>query len=134
MRKSYTDMQFAVTSLKRLKLSACLYLDFYKKYCFTDLLIFFGGEGENCYISNSLLFLSFSEEIRGGSCYLGWMTKNLFENSAWVSEVHPIKAHQLQNLAKLWAKVVGGGKKGLFALLSWLSTYLVKNSYLCSQI
>ena len=60
MRKSYTDMQFAVTSLKMLKLSACLYLDFYKKYCFTDLLIFFGGEGENCYISNYLLFLSFS--------------------------------------------------------------------------
>ena len=93
MRKSYTDMQFAVTSLKMLKLSACLYLDFYKKYCFTDLLIFFGGEGENCYISNSLLFLSFSGEIRGGSYYLGWMTKNLFQNSAWVSEVHPIKVH-----------------------------------------
>ena len=93
MRKSYTDMQFAVTSLKMLKLSACLYLDFYKKYCFTDPLIFFGGEVENCYISNSLLFLSFSVVIRGGSYYLGWMTKNLFQNSAWVSEVHPIKVH-----------------------------------------
>ena len=86
-------MQFAVTLLKMSKLSACLYLDFYKKYCFTDLLIFFGSEGENCYISNSLLFLSFSGEIRGGSYYLGWMTKNLFQNSAWVSEVHPIKVH-----------------------------------------
>ena len=86
-------MQFEVTLLKMSKLSACLYLDFYKKYCFTDLLIFFGGEGENCYISNSLLFLSFSEEIRGGSYYLGWMTKNRFQNSAWVTEVHPIKVH-----------------------------------------
>ena len=86
-------MQFAVTSLKMLKLSACYYLDLYKKYCFTDLLIFFGGEGKDCYISNSLLFLSFFEEIRGGSYYLGWMTKNLFQNFSWVSEVHPIKVH-----------------------------------------
>ena len=54
---------------------------------------FFGGEGKNCYISNSLFFLSFSGEIRGGSCYLGWMTKHLFQNSAKVSEVYPIKVH-----------------------------------------
>ena len=60
-------MQFAVTLLKMSKLCACLYLDYYKKHCSIDLLNFW----ENPFITNSLLFLPFSREIRGDSCYLG---------------------------------------------------------------
>ena len=56
-------MQFAVTLLKMSKLCACLYLDYYKKHCSIDLLNFW----ENPFISNSLLFLPFSREIRGDS-------------------------------------------------------------------
>ena len=60
-------MQFAVILLKMSKLRACFYLDYYKNHCSIDLLNFWG----NPFISNSLLFLSFTREIRGSSCYLG---------------------------------------------------------------
>ena len=59
---------------------------------------------------------------------LSWMTEHLFQNSAKLSELYPIKVHWLKNLAELWAKVVGGGKKGLFALLTLWKTTKILNT------
>ena len=59
---------------------------------------------------------------------LSWMTEHLFQNSAKLSELYPIKVHWLKNLAELWAKVVGGGKKGLFALLTLWKTKMIMNT------
>ena len=59
---------------------------------------------------------------------LSWMTEHLFQNSAKLSELYSIKVHWLKNLAELWAKVVGGGKKGLFALLTLWKTKMIMNT------
>ena len=59
---------------------------------------------------------------------LSWMTEHLFQDSAKLSELYPIKVHWLKNLTELWAKVVGGGKKGLFALLTLCKTKMIMNT------